>query len=279
MNANGQRPPPQQTAKTEQKAPPKEDADTPAALKAKSKETGLAPQGKAATTIVKDQSEFSNLLDTSRFDHLWRVAIVFSRSAFVPAHFQGQPENCFVALQMAFRLRVDPLMLMQGIYLVKGKPGMEAKVAIALVNSRGPFTGPIQYAYKGAEGSDDRRCTAYATYKVTGEKCEATVTLVQAKAKGWYQSNENWRTLTDLMLAYRSATFLARLYAPETLMGMQTVDEVEETATRLRPSGEIDPEAEAKRLRTELDNVNGERPQNEKRDEHLVRDSTTTGQE
>jgi hypothetical protein len=137
---------------------------------------------------------------------------------------------------MAFRLQVDPLMLMQGIYIVKGKPGMEAKIAIGLVNSRGPFTGPIQYAYSGQEGGDDRSCVAWAVHKATGQRCEAKVTLAQARAKGWYQSNENWRTLTDLMLAYRSATFLARLYAPETLMGMQTVDEVEEVAARFAPS-------------------------------------------
>lgn len=184
-----------------------------------------APQQKPDRIVQVDTSAFSNLLDTGRFEHMKRVATLFAESQMVPAHFQKQPANCFIALQMAIRLEVDPFMFMQNTFIVHGRPGMEAKLGIALVNARGPFTGPIQYSLSGA--GKTRQCTAFATHKITGERCESTVTYQMAEDEGWTK-NTKWRTLTDLMLCYRSAMFLSRLYAPECLMGMQTTDELED---------------------------------------------------
>ena len=50
-----------------------------------------------------------------------------------------------------------------------------------------------------------------------------------AKAEGWI-SNPKWRNMPELMLAYRASAFFARVHCPDTLMGLQTVDEAEETA-------------------------------------------------
>jgi hypothetical protein len=176
-------------------------------------------------TISHDDSEFSAYLDTAKFNQMWRVATVFAQSALVPAQYRQKPEDCFIAMQMSVRMHVDPMMLMQNTYVVHGKPGMEAKLAIALVNSRGPFTGPIQWRFEG-EGKT-RSCTAYATHRGTREVCEATVTWEMAEREGWTKKEgSKWLTMPDMMFRYRSATFLARLYAPECLMGMSMIDEL-----------------------------------------------------
>jgi len=57
---------------------------------------------------------------------------------------------------MAVRLEVDPFMFMQNTYTSPdGKPAMEGKLAIALINARGPFVGGVQFEYSG-EGDDYR---------------------------------------------------------------------------------------------------------------------------
>lgn len=167
------------------------------------------------------------LFNIEQFDHLWRVAKLFAASDLVPEQYKGKTENCMIVLQMAHRLNVDTMMFMQNTYVVYGKPGMEAKLVIALVNSRGPFAGPIQWKFQG-EG-DKRSCTAYATHKATNEVCRATVDWAMVKGEGW-DKNQKWKTMTDLMFQYRSATFLARLYCPECIMGMKTVDELYDVA-------------------------------------------------
>ena len=168
---------------------------------------------------------------------LWRCAKAFAASELVPAHFRGKPENAFIAYQLALRMEIDPFMLMQNLYVVHGRPGLEAKLVIALVNSKGPFTGPIQWKLEG-EG-DARRCTAYATHQVTGERCEAEVSMAMAHAEGWVnKTGSKWRTMPDVMLRYRSAAFLARFYCPEVLMGMSTADELPDIEPEATPAPE-----------------------------------------
>ncbi len=196
----------------------------------KEKPEDSAPQKPALTPeqlIVRDNSEFALLLDSARFNQAWRVAKLFAASEMVPKHFQGKPESVFVVLHMALRLQVDPMMLMQNTYMVHGRPGMEAKLKIGLANSRGPFTGPIQYRLEG-EGKD-KRCTAYATHAKTGEVCEMTVDWKMVEAEGWSKKEgSKWLTLPDLMFRYRAASFLISLYCPEVVLGLPSVEELED---------------------------------------------------
>ena len=72
-----------------------------------------APAERPKPMPVHDESEFAQLLDSDRFAQMFRIANAFSESTLIPEVFQGKPANCFVALQMAVRLRVDPMMLMR----------------------------------------------------------------------------------------------------------------------------------------------------------------------
>jgi hypothetical protein len=187
--------------------------------------------------VVADSGGFSALLDSQKFEHMQRVSTLFAKSKMVPAHFQNDMPSTFVAIQMAVRLGIDPFMFMQNAYMVHGRPGLEAKMVIALVNQRGPFEGPIQWKWSGKEKSDDWTCTAYATHAKTGQKCEASVSWSMVKAEGWLdKSGSKWKTMPQLMFQYRSATFLARLYCPEVIMGMDTIDELHDITPQVSVS-------------------------------------------
>jgi hypothetical protein len=182
-----------------------------------------------AKPMVVDDSEFSMLLDTNKFEHAWRVANVLCKSDLVPQQYKNKPENCVLALNWATRLEIDPIQLMQKTYIIQGKPGMEAQLVIALVNERGPFEAPIQYRLQG-EG-ENRSCTAFATHKTSKEVCEATVTWAMVTKEGWNKkAGSKWLTMPDQMFRYRSATFLARLYCPEVILGFSTKEELEDVA-------------------------------------------------
>lgn len=209
---------------------------------------------------ASDSGDFANFLDNNRFQQLWKVANLFSRSKLIPQHFQGQTEDCFIASQMAMRLGIDPFMFMQNTYVTNGKPGMEGKMAIALVNSSGMFKGQLRYRLSG-EG-DDYGCVAYTHDKQTGEELTGPrVTIAIAKSEGWYQRNPKWRNVPDLMLQYRAGAWFGRLYCPERLMGMQTVDELQETdGVRHVVSREVDGQVtEADAKIAELKAKNGSR--------------------
>lgn len=177
------------------------------------------------------------LLDTTKFEQAQRVANLFAKCDLVPKHYQGSLPNCFIALQISVRMGIDPFMYMQNSYIVHGRPGIESKLMIALANKYGPFKSGIKFQYSG-EGAK-RSCTAWATLRDGGERIEQSCSMEIAKAEGWLSKpGSKWLTMPDLMLAYRSAAFLIRLYCPEVIMGLRTVEELHEApAPTPEPAG------------------------------------------
>lgn len=157
-----------------------------------------------------------------------RMARVFSESSLVPKQYQGNIGNCMIALNMAHRMKSDPLMVMQNLVLVHNVPTFEAKFAIACFNATGKYSA-IKYKEVGERGKDSWGMVAYAIEKTTGDLCEGpAITIGMAKAEGWYNQNPKWKNIPDLMLRYRSASWFIRTTDPGVMMGFQTREEVED---------------------------------------------------
>jgi len=217
----------------------------------------------------------SALVDTDAWNRMVKMSEIFAKSTLVPEHFRGNVGNCIIGLQLAMRMQVDPFMLMQNMYIVHGKPGLEAKVAIAMCNSKGVFRGPIRYELSG-EGKE-RKCVAYAFDKETGERCEETVTIEIAEKEGWTtKKGSKWLTIPDLMLKYRSAMWLIRTTCPEVLMGMQSTDELVDIApVVIEPEAITDDRPKSEQLADELEsklNGNSEQPNKRQSTFELYRD-------
>ena len=184
------------------------------------------------------------LTDTAAYNHLWRIAMGYSRSQLIPMTFRGKPDDCFIICQLAIRLGVDPFTLMQATYVVHGRPAFEAKLAIAMLNSSGKIKGTVKTTFSGT--GDDYGCRASCVDRTSGEKVEGPkVDWKMVKGEGWNKDKplrdgqgvqkSKWNTMPDLMFVYRAAAFLIRTNYPEVLMGMPTVDEAEDIDTNQQP--------------------------------------------
>ncbi len=167
----------------------------------------------------------TSVYDSGNFEHAQRVAVMLSKSALIPKEYQNNVQNTMIALELSARIGASPLMVMQNLYIVHGKPSWSSTFIIASLNSSKKFS-PIRFELSG-EG-DKMSCYAWAYELSTNEKIIGpTVTMAMAKAEGWIDKNgSKWKTMPELMIRYRSAAFFGRLYAPEILMGMQTMEEV-----------------------------------------------------
>ncbi len=162
------------------------------------------------------------IMDPAQFDHMQRVGKMLALSPLFPEHLRkGGIEtgiaNGVLVINMAMRLREDPLTVAQNIYFVGGKPGWMTTYLIAKANQHGVFDGPIEWKTEGA--GDALSVTAYATMSRTGRVVSVTCDMKLAKAEGW-TSNKKYSTMPEQMLRYRSATWLIRLYCPEILVGV-----------------------------------------------------------
>lgn len=173
--------------------------------------------------LTKSPAESAFSLET--FEHAQRVALMLSKSSLIPKEFQNNVQNVMIALEMANRIGASPLMVMQNLYIVHGKPSWSSTFMISAINSCGRFD-PLRFDVKG-EGME-MECVAWTTIKGKDERIEGPrVTMKMAKAEGWLDKNgSKWKTMPELMIRYRAAAFFARMYAPEITMGMHTKEEV-----------------------------------------------------
>lgn len=171
------------------------------------------------------------------FEHVQRVANLFATSSLVPDRYKNKLGDCVIALSMAHRLNLDPLMVMQNIYVVHGSPGIEGKMVIALINQCGKFSQLLFREEKNDSGQVVS-CTAYTTLRENGEELTTELTWEEVVAHGWNKDKpmkrggtikSKWNVMRGQMFRYRAATFFARTFCPEVLFGMQTTEEIRDT--------------------------------------------------
>lgn len=222
-----------------------------------------------ATLQQAPQQAVVNFFDPVQFDTMQRVCKMFASSELVPDMYKSSeknpPEkaisNCMIAIEIAQRIGASPLMLMQNMVPIYGKPSWSSKFLVATVNTCGRFK-PLQYRFteKGALGMVDYtdyvwdaatrskkpvvkqfdgkkiidiECVAFTSAKDSDVILESSpVSIRLAIQEGWYTKNgSKWQTMTKQMLMYRAASFWTSAYAPELSMGMRTVEEQQDIYT------------------------------------------------
>lgn len=224
--------------------------------------TQLATMGNANVTF--------NFFDPVQFETMQRVCKLFASSELVPDMYKVSEKNpldkamanCMIAIEISQRIGASPLMIMQNMVPIYGKPSWSSKFLISTVNTCGRFN-PLQFKFteKGALGmveyteytkvwvnnpngkgyykNDaktstfdgkkimDIECIAWTTAKGSDEVLESSpISLRLAIQEGWYlKAGSKWQTMPKQMLMYRAASFWTNVYAPELSMGMKTVEE------------------------------------------------------
>lgn len=147
----------------------------------------------------------------------------------VPDLYKNNISNCLIALDFANRLGLSPLVIMQNLYMVKGKPGWSGAFCIAAINGSGRFT-PLDYKFVGEPGTPSHGCYAIATRISNGAVCVSdTITMQMAQREGWLNKpGSKWLTMPGQMMRYRAAAFFARVYCPDLLLGIPTYEEVQD---------------------------------------------------
>lgn len=222
------------------------------------------------------------LLNLEAFELSQRVAKMLSSSTLVPEQYravlkvkagkdsngqwvyqdQENPNglsNCVIALNMANRMGADPLMIMQNLYLIEGRPSWSSQFIMASINSCGRFSalrfeiedlGEKEVEYQETTWSNGRKqntakkikiqnltCVAWVVERESGERLESSkISIEMAVKEGWYQKNgSKWQTMPEQMLRYRAASFFGRVYAPELLMGLRSAEEEQDRIIDITP--------------------------------------------
>lgn len=154
-----------------------------------------------------------------------QMAKALAQSTIVPKEYQGNEANAMVAIEIAQRLQTSPLMVMQNLNVIQGRPSWSAQFLIAMVNGSGKYEMELQFDEQTKDGKPfSCQCwTMRHGRKVTG----IVVDMDMANAEGWVGKNgSKWKTMPQVMLRYRAASFFARMNCPELTLGYYSKDEV-----------------------------------------------------
>lgn len=179
-----------------------------------------APQAAGMPTMWNDR----NMMNLT-----YKFAAMVAKSGLVPDAYRNSPENCIVAIDLGNRLGISPLAVMQNLYIVKGKPAWSGSFCAAAVNGSGKFT-PLEYTFVGEQGTPSYGCYASALRLSNGNRCISdTITLKMAADEGWLSKpGSKWKTMPTQMLMYRAAAFFARAHCSEFLLGIHTIEEIQD---------------------------------------------------
>lgn len=179
-----------------------------------------------------------NFFDPTTIETLNRFSTMFANSSLVPESYRiggvvggktgegpkktvSEAEavaNCVIAFDVATRIGASPLMVMQNLYIVYGRPSWSSKFLIATINTCGRFE-PLKFELTSNgvcnNGVANVKCVAWTTPKgvthdengkpVTSKSPLAlrgtAVTIQMAIDEGWYSKNgSKWRTMPEQRL-------------------------------------------------------------------------------
>ena len=136
-------------------------------------------------------------------------------------------------------MKVSPLMVMQNLYVIQGRPSWSSKFLIAAINNSGKFDMELQFEETKDKDGKPYSCLAWTTKN--GRRVEGmTVDMEMAKAEGWLGKNgSKWKTMPQLMLRYRAASFFSSLNCPELTMGLYTKEEMQDNDFKEYPMEDL----------------------------------------
>lgn len=157
-----------------------------------------------------------------------QMAKALAESTIVPKEYQGNPSNCLIAIEQAQRLRISPMAVMQNLDVIQGRPAWRSKFLIGMINNSNKFDMELQFHEERDKNGKLFSCTAWT--EKNGRRIEGmTVDMEMAQAEGWLTKNgSKWKTMPQLMLRYRAASFFSSLNCPELTLGLYTVEEIQD---------------------------------------------------
>jgi hypothetical protein len=165
------------------------------------------------------------------------LASAVCKTAMVPKHFQGKPDDTAAAMLYGASLGLDPMQAVRAVYVVHGQPGLAARTMDALTKAAGHEVW--------TEESTDESVTVCGRRKGSERVERSTWTIARATKAGyvptidpdtgkyrlnkWGKVDGNEKYLTDpqAMLHSKATAEVCRKIAPDVLSGVYAVEELQ----------------------------------------------------
>lgn len=177
------------------------------------------------------------IFDDRKFERMHELAKLMASGKFsIPKHLQSNSGDCFAVIMQSMQWGMNPFAVAQKTHVVNGALGYEAQLVNAVVSASRAISGRFHYEYAGdwdayrASGfnkSKEAGCGVNVGAVIRGESeirwLPAPLYMETVKTR----NSPLWATNPMQQLAYLAVKFWARLYTPDAILGVYSVDELE----------------------------------------------------
>lgn len=173
------------------------------------------------------------MMNDDTMNRLMRFAEVMASSTVtIPKHLQKNAGDCFAVVMQAAQWGMNPFAVAQKTHIVNGNLGYEAQLVNAVITTRAPIKGRLEFDFFGdwtnvsgkTDNSASRGVKVWATFK--GET-EPRVLEIGMHQVGSVRNSPMWVSDPRQQLAYLAVKRWSRLYCPDVILGVYTADEFE----------------------------------------------------
>ena len=148
-------------------------------------------------------------------EEVFRLATAIDKSGLAPPTLKG-PEKLVIAIMHGLEIGLSPMIAIQRIAVINGRPCIYGDAVPALLYARG---------FKMIEAVSDGVATC-TVIRPDGERITRTFTAADAKKAGLFGKPGPWQQYPDRMLAMRARGFAARDGAADALSGLYVAEEL-----------------------------------------------------
>lgn len=179
------------------------------------------------------------------FDAKLKMAATLARSGLIPTGLNS-PEKVCVALQWGHELQLSPMVAVNNISVINGKPTLSADIMAAVVK-RSPEYGGIEWIEQSETKAECIVKRVLSNGQV--ESTKSTYTIEDAQKAG-LTTRDNWKKYPKRMLKHRCQSYALRDMFPDILAGLYTPEEMES----------FTPEPQERNVTPEVTEVTGVEP-------------------
>jgi hypothetical protein len=192
------------------------------------------PAPSAEFDRLLQQRTFSpqDLLQGDNLDRLERIAErMASGRMTVPEYLRGNIGDCMAIAMQAMLWNMDPFAVAQKTHIVNGRLGYEAQLVNAVLQNSGAVRGLPRYEYRGEGASLECR----AGFVPRGET-EMVWTEWLMSSQVTTKNSPLWKVNPRQQFGYLQVKNWARAFCPGAILGVYTVDELEDSTLPVRPA-------------------------------------------
>jgi hypothetical protein len=164
------------------------------------------------------------------FDAAWRIANAVVKSGMAPRGIDSA-EKAMVAIMHGLEVGMTPMMALQSIASINGRPSIWGDGALGLVQGSGLMEWHKEY-YRGEPDTDAYTAVCEVKRRHDPEVKVGEFSIADAKAAGLFGKEGPWKTYRKRMLKMRARGFALRDGFADVLRGLHIAEEAQDIPIR-----------------------------------------------